>query len=313
MSNVMNMPLRYVIAFERIYTQGHSLRHWTETEVAGCCAEWIVKTAGCLKQRLLEIFTTYSGIQYIKMLPPMGLILLARFLSRYVRVSVSVCLPVCLVSSFSITEPLDRLHEIWYVHYAIRGEPTPFHFCSLQSEEGGVELMTLAPILSRCSNDLRPGFDFQKGNGTIVSSTVFRPPLGHTQLPIQWVPGTSSPGVKWPGREADHSHPSMYGSTTLVDLGRFFSFLIYTKSVGLLEWGISPSKGHYLHTTTQTQNKRTQASMPRVGFEPKIPVFDREETVHTLDRDRPIHLLLRSKIVELYLRSLIRLRGIVLS
>jgi hypothetical protein len=27
MSNVMNMPLRYVIAFERIYTQGHSLRH----------------------------------------------------------------------------------------------------------------------------------------------------------------------------------------------------------------------------------------------------------------------------------------------
>jgi hypothetical protein len=29
-----------------------------------------------------------------------------------------------------------------------------------------------------------------------------------TQPPIQWVPGTLSLGVKWPGREADHSPPS---------------------------------------------------------------------------------------------------------
>jgi hypothetical protein len=41
---------------------------------------------------------------------------------------------------------------------------------------------------------------------------------------------------------------SIYGSTALVDLGRFFSFLIYTQSVGLLEGGISPSQGRYLHT-----------------------------------------------------------------
>jgi hypothetical protein len=39
----------------------------------------------------------------------------------------------------------------------------------------------------------------------------------------------------------------IYGSTDLVDFGRFFSFLIYTQSVGLLERGISPSQGHYLH------------------------------------------------------------------
>jgi hypothetical protein len=33
-----------------------------------------------------------------------------------------------------------------------------------------------------------------------------------------------------------------------LDLGRFFSFLIYTQSVGLLGRGISPSQGRYLHT-----------------------------------------------------------------
>jgi hypothetical protein len=38
------------------------------------------------------------------------------------------------------------------------------------------------------------------------------------------------------------------------------------------------------HMTAQTQNKRTQASMPQVGFEPVIPVFERVKTVHALDR-----------------------------
>jgi hypothetical protein len=33
----------------------------------------------------------------------------------------------------------------------------------------------------------------------------FRPTLGPTQSPIQWVPGALSPEVKRPGREADHS------------------------------------------------------------------------------------------------------------
>jgi hypothetical protein len=38
------------------------------------------------------------------------------------------------------------------------------------------------------------------------------------------------------------------------------------------------------HRTTQTQNKRTHTSMPLVGFEPTIPVFERAKTVHVLDR-----------------------------
>jgi hypothetical protein len=38
------------------------------------------------------------------------------------------------------------------------------------------------------------------------------------------------------------------------------------------------------HRTTQTQNKRTQISMPRVGFEPTILVCKQTKTVHALDR-----------------------------
>jgi hypothetical protein len=38
------------------------------------------------------------------------------------------------------------------------------------------------------------------------------------------------------------------------------------------------------HSTTQTENKGTQTSMPRLGFEPTLPVFERLETVHALDR-----------------------------
>jgi hypothetical protein len=37
------------------------------------------------------------------------------------------------------------------------------------------------------------------------------------------------------------------------------------------------------HRTTQTQIKHTQISMPQVGFEPMIPVFEWVKTVHALD------------------------------
>jgi hypothetical protein len=52
-----------------------------------------------------------------------------------------------------------------------------------------------------------------------------------------------------------------------------FEFLnLYT--VGRTPWtGGSPSQGRYLHTEQHKQNKRTQTSMPRVGFELTIPVL----------------------------------------
>jgi hypothetical protein len=61
------------------------------------------------------------------------------------------------------------------------------------------------------------------------------------------------------------------------------------QSVGLLERGIGTSQGRYLHTEQHKQNKRTQAYMTRVGFEPTIPVFERAKTVLALARAAHLH------------------------
>jgi hypothetical protein len=64
-----------------------------------------------------------------------------------------------------------------------------------------------------------------------------------------------------------------------------FSFLIlYT--VGRTPWMGDQPVARPLPTrrTTQTQNKRTQTSMPRVGFESKFQAFERAKTVHALER-----------------------------
>jgi hypothetical protein len=63
-----------------------------------------------------------------------------------------------------------------------------------------------------------------------------------------------------------------------------FQFLNLRQSVGLLGRGISPSQGRYLNTEQHKQNEHTLISMPRVRFEPTIPVFERAKTVHALDR-----------------------------
>jgi hypothetical protein len=71
----------------------------------------------------------------------------------------------------------------------------------------------------------------------------------------------------------------------LLDLGRFFSLLMYTQSVGLLGCGFRPSQGRSLptHMTAQTQNTRIQTSMPHMGFEATIPASERAKTIHALD------------------------------
>jgi hypothetical protein len=66
--------------------------------------------------------------------------------------------------------------------------------------------------------------------------------------------------------------------------GRFFSFIILYTVHRTLAQGISSSQDRYIHKGQHKDNKRKQISMPRVGFEPMIPVFERARIVHTLDR-----------------------------
>jgi hypothetical protein len=78
---------------------------------------------------------------------------------------------------------------------------------------------------------------------------------------------------------------SIYGSAALVDIGRLFRFLILS-TVGRTPWtGAQPiARPLPIHRTTQTQKKRTQISIPRVGFELTIPVLEQAKAVHALDR-----------------------------
>jgi hypothetical protein len=77
-----------------------------------------------------------------------------------------------------------------------------------------------------------------------------------------------------------------YDSTALCwALANFFQFFnLYT--VGRTPWrGDQPVARPLLtHRTTQTQTKRTQAFVPRVGFEPTTPMYERAKAVHALDR-----------------------------
>jgi hypothetical protein len=54
-------------------------------------------------------------------------------------------------------------------------------------------------------DDRGAGFRVPVGSRIFSSPRRPDPRPGPTQLPVQWVPGTLSPEVKGPGREADHS------------------------------------------------------------------------------------------------------------
>jgi hypothetical protein len=81
---------------------------------------------------------------------------------------------------------------------------------------------------------------------------------------------------------------------------RFVSlqFLNLRHSVRLLRRVISPSQGRYL---TQTEDKHRQTSVPRVGFEPTIPAFERAKTVHALNRAAAVISRFLIKVGKIYI------------
>jgi hypothetical protein len=120
-------------------------------------------------------------------------------------------------------------------------------------------------------------------------------------------------------------HPSIYLYGSLLDLGLFFNFSIFY-TVGMASWtGDQPvARPLPAHRTTQTQNKRTQTSMPQVGFEPTISAFEREKAVHAFTRSQshdhillsqirdspnlegqvPVFISLRNRVAQLYPQAL---------
>jgi hypothetical protein len=72
----------------------------------------------------------------------------------------------------------------------------------------------------------RAGIALGQGLGIVLFTTASRPGLGPTQPPMQWVPGALPLGVKWPGREADHSPTSVVE----VKMGGFIPTLPNTPS-----------------------------------------------------------------------------------
>jgi hypothetical protein len=77
-------------------------------------------------------------------------------------------------------------------------------------------------------------------------------------------------------------HPWLYSPWVPWPLFQFLNLYIVCKT----PWTGDQSVARPLttHRTTQTRNKCTQTSIPRVVFEPTIPLFERAKTLHASDK-----------------------------
>jgi hypothetical protein len=79
----------------------------------------------------------------------------------------------------------------------------------------------------------------------------------------------------------------MWLYSPLLDLCSFSCFLRFLQSRwDSYDGGSARRNGAtYINRTAQTQNERTQTSMPQVGFEPSIRVFACAKTLHARERE----------------------------
>jgi hypothetical protein len=82
----------------------------------------------------------------------------------------------------------------------------------------------------------------------------------------------------------DCTHSDAVALQSFVGPSQLFSVSgSYTQSVELLGPATVRRKAAAYSQNKQIQNTRTQTSMSWVGFEPTIPEFEREKTIHALD------------------------------
>jgi hypothetical protein len=120
------------------------------------------------------------------------------------------------------------------------------------------------------------------GLGIYLFTTASRRTLGHTQPPIQWVPGDLSLGVKRPGREADHSPPSSAKVKECVEL---YLHSLYTPS-----WRGAQLK-HRDNFTFTVNNHSGSQEIPCLLWNPKIHycVHKGPSLIRILNQIHPVH------------------------
>jgi hypothetical protein len=104
--------------------------------------------------------------------------------------------------------PISGLRAKW-----TQSHPTPRKKKLSVRMEKKYNLLFYCSCRSRYSDWLRTGRprgrSWSPGGGkNILFYPSSRPSLGFTKSPVQWVPGALFPGLKRPGREADHSPPT---------------------------------------------------------------------------------------------------------
>jgi hypothetical protein len=132
--------------------------------------------------------------------------------------------------------------------------------------------------------------------------TSLQPLFIHTQLVIEILTSTALRDYT-EVQSASCIHLSIHDSTALCwTLAAFSVSWSSTKSVDSLDKDQPVARPLSARRTTETRKKRTQTSMPQVGFEPMTTVFERAKT-HDIPSghcDRLLYLLLLYILRELW-------------
>jgi hypothetical protein len=141
-------------------------------------------------------------------------------LSQFLNLSAGINLPLLLwrrvlAEKLTVAQLVKKnTHLLWNPHGSLPSQQKHSTGCIKWTAQFLViyipQIQEGRPLQSRDSSvgiALRYGLD-DRGSGVFLFTTAFRPALGLTQPPIQWVLGALSVGVKRQGRETDHSPPS---------------------------------------------------------------------------------------------------------